>query len=366
LEVWETVYSDDLALPAGDYDLQHFIVYDTEGEVLWVAPREEGTFADYVDNPLPEPFTLAAGTKPYINVEVLCYYSRSEEAYGYVFFDITPVPVENSYCIFVNYCDDETGRDYPAYFQVEVWSDGFEGTPVFLSNDTNSITASATGWPAASVLCIALPDLGDDTFFARVTVLNHPDLDYSADVSDTYEFEITQADIDGQDLFVPAYHHIRINCTPPGGGGDEPCNTEIKCELNTETQVSNNCEFTSLEDSEQGWVRVDNADELDLIASINSDEVELGSVNISLVNNDEVSIILDTPYRETDRMIAYAVEVRPRNGEVMSATCWETRCANVVSEYGAIELSFDGFDYTYPFYVKVETINCFSSEDLLD
>lgn len=359
LGVWETVYSDDLALPAGNYTLQHFIVYDSAGEVLWVAPREEGTFADYVDNPLPNAFTLAAGTKPYINVEVLCYFARSEEAYGYLFFDITPVPVENSYCVFVNYCDDETGRDYPAHFEIEVWSDGYDGTPVELSTNRNTITEASTGWPAASVLCIALPDLGNDTYYARVTVLNHPDLDYTADATDTFQFTFTQADIDGQELFIPAYRHIRINCTTPGGGGDEPCNTEIKCELNTETQVSSNCEFTQLEGSNQGWVRIDSAADLDLLATVGGEERALGNADIAIVNGDNVRITLDTPYSNSDRFIAYAVEVRPRNGNVMSATCWETRCANVVREYGAIELGFDGFEYTYPFYVKVETISCF-------
>ena len=353
---WETAYSEDLALPAGTYYLLHFAVYDANDQVLWVAPREGGAFETEVDDALPLRVDLVAGTKPYIDVDVLCYYAREEAAYGYPFFDFDVIEVENSYCIFVNYCDDGTGREYPAYFQVEVWSDEYDGTPVVLSNNTNTITQATTGWPAASVLCIALPDLGDDTFYARVTVLNHPDLDYTADPSDVHQFTFTQADIDGQELFIPAYNHIRINC---GGGPGDVCDTNVRCELNLENPLSENCKFTYLEDSEEGWVRIDSATDIDLLALIGMDEVELGAVDASLINNDEIRLILDTPYGDSDRMSAYAVEVRPNSGGAMNTTCWETQCANVVNEYGEISMTFDGFNYSYPFYIKVETINCY-------
>src|SRR5690606_20805396 len=118
---WETVYSPDLELEAGAYILEHFVVYDNEDNVLWVAPRVGGAFATNVDTPLPQTINLAAGTKPYINVDVLCYIAREEVAYGYPFFFIDVTEVENSFCLFVNYCDDETGREYPAYFRVDVW-----------------------------------------------------------------------------------------------------------------------------------------------------------------------------------------------------------------------------------------------------
>jgi hypothetical protein len=227
LNVWETVYSEDLALPAGDYNLEHFIVYDSEGEVLWVAPRVGGSFADYVTSPLPQPFTLTSGTKPYINVEVLCYFSRSEDAYGYVFFDITPVPVENSYCVFVDFCWDETGRDYPAHFMVEVWSDEFDGTPFMINNYMNAVDTSGD-LPAASVLCFALPDLGDDTYYARLTLLDYEGA-YELDPERDYivEFTITQDDIDAQEAMVPAYTHIRYNCEPPYGEPTCPPNYPV-------------------------------------------------------------------------------------------------------------------------------------------
>ncbi len=208
---WETTYSEELAVPAGTYYLQHFAVYDAGDQVLWVAPREGGAFEPEVSDALPMTIELAAGTKPYIDVDVLCYYAREEAAYGYPFFDFDVIEVENSYCVFINYCDDETGREYPAYFNIDVYTDAAMTDEVELSSDTNTITMEGE-WPSASVLCFALPDLGDDTYYARVTVMDHEDLDYSADAGDYYDFEITQASITALAAEEPAYHHIRMGC----------------------------------------------------------------------------------------------------------------------------------------------------------
>ncbi|MHA6280356.1 hypothetical protein ACXYMT_09250 [Salinimicrobium sp. CAU 1759] len=221
MNVWETEYTDLLALPAGPYQLQHFVVYDEGGNVLWVAPRTGGAYATNVDNPLPQLINLAAGTKPYINVDVLCYIPRSEEAYGYLFFDLNQVRIENNYCIFVDFCWDETGRDYPAEFSVEVWSDDFDGTPVVLNNSENTVNTNGT-WPSASVLCFALPEIAaDELYYVRVTIEDYPGA-YELDPEQDYivDFTISQADIDAQLQMTPRYEHIRYNCPPPT---DDPC-----------------------------------------------------------------------------------------------------------------------------------------------
>ncbi len=214
---WETDFSDELGLPAGTYQLQYFIVYSADDEVLWVAPRDGGAYASSVGDPLPQEIVLAAGTKPYVEVDVLCFIPRVEEAFGYIFFDINLIMVENNYCIFVNFCDDTTGRDYPAKFEVDVWADGYGGSEVIIDSEMNSISMSGDN-PAASVLCFPLPPLeGEDTYFVRVTVLNDPLLPYTTDGSDVIQFQINQSDIDAQLLEVPAYEHLRINCNPNQG-----------------------------------------------------------------------------------------------------------------------------------------------------
>ena len=216
---WETEYSEELGLPAGTYQLQYFIVYSADDQVLWVAPREGGAYASSVGDPLPQVIVLGAGTKPYIEVDVLCFNLRSEDAFGYIFFDIDLTEEENNYCIFVNFCDDETGREYPAMFEVDVWADGYDGSEVIF-NGENSV--SEVGDFAATVLCFPLPPLeGDDTYFVRVTVLTAGA--YVADASDFFEFEISQADIFAQLEQTPRYEHIRINCdgTPPDDDQDD-------------------------------------------------------------------------------------------------------------------------------------------------
>ena len=230
--VWETMYTDDLAVVAGEYELQHFIVYDSSDEVLWVAPREEGAYGSNVNNPLPEDIVLiVGGSKPYITVDVLCYIPRNEDAYGYLFFDIWLTEIENNYCFFVNYCDDVTGRDYPAYFSVDVWTDGYGQGLQVIDGATNAIDNS-NEWPAASVLCVPLPELiGDDTYFVTVTVWDHADLAYTADATDYQNFEISQADIDAQLDMTPRYEHVRFECGDDGTPPPAEFDVSTACEL---------------------------------------------------------------------------------------------------------------------------------------
>ena len=225
---WETEFSDDLGLPAGTYQLQYFIVYTAADEVLWVAPRDGGAYASSVGDPLPKEITLGAGTKPYISVDVLCYIPRVEEAFGYVFFDINPIPITNNYCIFVNFCDDGTGREYPANFQLEIWGDAFDGSDVVIGGETNSVSGEGNLF-AATVLCVPLPPLGEgEVYYVRVTVLDAGA--YDADASDFFDFTISQADVDAQLEQTPKYEHIRINCDGDGNGECDPANPNADCD----------------------------------------------------------------------------------------------------------------------------------------
>ena len=213
---WETMFSDELGLPAGDYTLEYFVVYSAANEVLWVAPRVGGDYAGSVTTALPLDINLQAGTKPYINVDVLCFIPRNEEAFGYLFFDINFVEVENNYCIFVNFCDDESGREYPALFRVDVWSDSYGGSDIVINGETNSVSGSGNSF-AATVLCFPLPPLEEgEVYYVRVSVLSVAGV-YNADASDTFQFLINQSDIDAQLDETPRYEHLRIKCNPNQG-----------------------------------------------------------------------------------------------------------------------------------------------------
>lgn len=160
-----------LELEPGMYSLDHFMVYNEAGEVIWVAPKG-GPLAEFIDNPLPLSINLGAGVKKYVDVSVLCYDDRDVNEYGYQFFDIdTNQAIE--FCVFGNYCDP-TGRHYPAQFSVDVWmwNDGVRGEQIH-SDVTNTVTMNEYGDYAGTPACLPLPDLdGEDEYYFEITLMN--------------------------------------------------------------------------------------------------------------------------------------------------------------------------------------------------
>lgn len=158
----------ELELTPGTYSLDHFMVYNAEDELIWVAPKG-GALEDFVDNPLPLSIDLGAGVKKYVDVSVLCYDDRDVTEYGYQFFDIdTSEAIE--FCIFGNYCPP-SGRHYPAEYSVSVWSGtSASGTPLYtdVSNETGYYE---NGDFYAEPLCFALPDKeGVDNYYFEITL----------------------------------------------------------------------------------------------------------------------------------------------------------------------------------------------------
>ena len=123
-----TDYTEDLKIPVpdgGEVDvtLKSFVVFDSEGNRIWIAPiapeDNPDLYEGYVDKPLEFEFSVQDGTKPYIDVEVLCYDRRMANEYGYVFFDVVP-EVIYPYCLFINYCDED-GRHFVANYSVDLY-----------------------------------------------------------------------------------------------------------------------------------------------------------------------------------------------------------------------------------------------------
>lgn len=158
----------ELELTPGTYSLDHFMVYNAEGELTWVAPKG-GVLANFIDNPLPLTINLGAGVKKYVDVSVLCYDDRDVNQYGYQFFDIdTNTAIE--FCIFGNYCPP-SGRHYPAEYSVSVWSGtNSSGTPLY-TNVSNVTGYYENGDFYAEPLCFALPDKeGEDNYYFEITL----------------------------------------------------------------------------------------------------------------------------------------------------------------------------------------------------
>ena len=161
----------ELELEPGTYSLDHFMVYDSAGNLIWVAPRG-GILEEFVDNPLPMDINLGAGVKKYVDVSVLCYDDRDVREYGYMFFEFD-MNEAIEFCLFGNYCDED-GRHYPAEFSVDVWmwADGQRGTQIH-NNVANNVELNEFGDYAGSPVCIPLPDTeGDDEYYFEITLMD--------------------------------------------------------------------------------------------------------------------------------------------------------------------------------------------------
>ena len=221
----------NLELVPGTYTLDYFTVYNSDGDVIWVAPRE-GPLAEYVGNPLPLDIDLGPGVKKYVDVSVLCYDDRNVNEYGYQFFELD-INEAFKFCFFANYCTPE-GRHYPARYSVDI---SINGTVIY--NDVvNEVGTNDDGDYFAEELCFPLPDLSeyaDDEEYIdyTVTLLDWEGV-YDADemaISGSLSRSEIQANFDGADNL--EYEHLRFGCegttTPQDDDNDGVPNAEDNC-----------------------------------------------------------------------------------------------------------------------------------------
>ncbi|MGY5846859.1 thrombospondin type 3 repeat-containing protein [Salegentibacter sp. HM20] len=221
-----TEESMDLELVPGPYSLDFFAVYDADDNLIWLAPYDGGTLSNFVDDALPIEFNLGAGTKKYVDVEVLCFDDRIVNEYGYLFFDIIGKEAYE-FCVFINYCTDN-GRHYPAYYSFDVYL-GTDDSGQLLHSDLRPTASTEGEDPSVAPLCFALPNpstVADDEpyIFWRATLLDWEGV--YGEVGD-YVLEGTlsrndiMANFDGDSNV--DYTHLRFNCgdTPPPADDDD-------------------------------------------------------------------------------------------------------------------------------------------------
>lgn len=214
----------NLELVPGTYTLTYFTVYDSEGDLIWVAPRE-GPLAEFVDNALPIDIPLGAGVKKYVDVSVLCYDDRNVNEYGYLFFELD-MNEAFKFCFFANYCTPE-GRHFPARYSVDISIDG-----TLLYNDVINVTGiNDDGDYYAEPLCFPLPDLSefaDDEDYIDYTVTLLPwDGVYTASgttISGSLSRNDVEANFDGPNNV--DYEHLRFGCDDDPVGGECPEGTD--------------------------------------------------------------------------------------------------------------------------------------------
>ncbi len=215
-----TEESSELELTPGAYTLEHFVVYDDDDNVIWVAPMAGSALEAYVDVTLPISFDLGAGTKRYIDVEVLCYDDRDVNEYGYLFFDIeTTEAIE--FCIFGNFCPP-SGRHYVAEYTVSVWSyeDDEIGTQLY-TDVPNNVEINEDGDYAGDPLCFALPDTeGLDEYYFEITLQDsdaYGDIENRVIRAGVIDDNLVRTFFDGENN-LDYYHFEEGNC----GGEDTP------------------------------------------------------------------------------------------------------------------------------------------------
>ncbi|MCY2686487.1 thrombospondin type 3 repeat-containing protein [Salinimicrobium sp. TH3] len=209
-----------LELVPGEYSLEHFAVYDAQGDLTWIAPKG-GVLAEYVDTPLPLTINLGAGVKKYVDVSVICYDDRDVNQYGYQFFEFNTTKAFE-FCFFANYCTPE-GKHYPARYSVEF---SVDGKVIYEAEENiNNVGVNTFGDNYADPICFALPDLArfeDDVEYLdyKVTLLDSDgvyDAQENTVITGSLSRNEVKANFDGNNNV--NYEHLRFGCD-----GEVPAN----------------------------------------------------------------------------------------------------------------------------------------------
>jgi len=145
-------------LPAGDYTLTSFLVYNDNGTaenedddiLIKASPEPNSQYWDLMTNKLDLPFTVDAFYKKQITVDVLCFEDLFYEEFGFTWFNFNDVKIERQ-CFFGDICtdcyEDYAGSlyegqvngiqmDMPAIFEIRMFRDGAnEAFRVFNNED---------------------------------------------------------------------------------------------------------------------------------------------------------------------------------------------------------------------------------------
>lgn len=222
-----TDYDENLAIPipsgenSTSVSLTEFLVYagnpedNSALEPIWAAPKTGSAYAVFVENPLEMNFELGAGTKKYVQVEVLCFDDREVNQFGYQFFDFYPVSLIK-FCLFGNYCDPITGKHYVAGYDVTVWQGADNKGDLIYDNLTSTVNLNQdSGAYYAKPLCLWLPDRpGVDNYYFEIRINNTAEYSTANDGEIILSGAITDAEIKmfyNEDNTLE-YYHFNYGC----------------------------------------------------------------------------------------------------------------------------------------------------------
>ncbi len=270
-----TAYDDELEIPIPSGEttvsvtLTDFVVWNdvdgAPGTPIWVAPKEGSEYAQFVSDPLSNTFPLRAGSKNYVNVDVICFDDRDVNLYGYQFFDINPVPLYE-FCVFANYCTD-AGRHYTADYTFALYrydENGENGKGEMIYSSLSPETGIDDGTYWADPLCVTIPGPGDlasnvPYLVFEATLLDWPG-NYTAEEDDesiiikTLSWDMIKMlfDKDGNDE-TTEYYHVFFNCDDEDG--------PVDCDLN---DPQADCDNDGIPNGEDNCPEISNEDQADL------------------------------------------------------------------------------------------------------
>ncbi|SDS23979.1 hypothetical protein SAMN04488552_2543 [Christiangramia echinicola] len=250
-----TLYNENLEIPVQSGEttvsviLTDFVVYNDDDVVIWVAPKDDSDYSQFVEEPLSRGWTLRAGSKNYEEVEVICFDDREVNMYGYQFFDITPIPLTDL-CVFANYCLTPDGRHRTANYTFDLYTysgetpedDPMTNQSLYkLINDENRMPNTGLDGEVfyADPLCMTIPkgddDNGDIAYLYWKMSLEDWD-DYYGEAPDlTLSGYLTWNEVkaylheDGDDSTTD-YIHLFFNCDDGDTGECDLSNPDADCD----------------------------------------------------------------------------------------------------------------------------------------
>ncbi|WP_286761153.1 thrombospondin type 3 repeat-containing protein [Salegentibacter sp. UBA1130] len=290
-----TDYDEDLKIPVANADdktatvsVTTFLVYDGDPDdagstVIWAAPATTSEYGAFVNQGLPYNFPIRAGSKKYVDIEVLCFDDREVNLYGYQFFDLVP-EVLHEVCIFANYCDDD-GRHYTANYSLEViYTGGDENRTLYTSMDLPEDSYGFdedTGDYYADPFCFAVPaPMFDETstteYIRIIATLSNWEGNYPTPAEEEIVLNLTWSQIMEsvrEDGTIDYFHILFCDDDDPGNGNGEECDPQdpaADCDNDTIPNGQDNCPATP------------NTDQADL------DEDGIGDVCDSDIDGDDI------------------------------------------------------------------------------
>ncbi len=131
IKIGEDYFTEHVELVVGDYTVEDFLVLDSNDSVIYLTPKVGSEFEDFVPNPLPVSFYVAADSTTKVILDVISSHLGCAEQFGYAIFSfnilnslvIQPDPVDGKDAVFGKIVPDNNYGDIPD-IHLYAWTQG--------------------------------------------------------------------------------------------------------------------------------------------------------------------------------------------------------------------------------------------------